>query len=118
MSRKQLLRPYRVLEDQDISIDFQSEKTITQLCDVIQYDITWAGAGISGELAVEFSNDDGETWTPLIFATNPYIPLSGASGIETIIIKEQVFQAVRLNYNAIAGTGTIDAIVSAKSIGA
>jgi len=118
MSRKQLLRPFKTVDAQSVATSFASEESVTHLCDLIQYDIIWAGAGISGNIAIEYSNDDGDTWIPLEFSGNLYIPISGTNGKETILITQQCFNWVRLTYTASSGTGTMDAFITAKSIGA
>lgn len=114
---KQLLRHFKVMDDVNIAIPQLSLATETFMTDAIQYEVRWTGIALSGELYVEFSND-GENWLPIQFESDLFIPIAGASGEELIVLDVHVFKYVRLNYQAVAGTGNMTAIVSAKTVGA
>lgn len=122
MSSRPQFSPYAVIEDGNMSGDITSEVTIIQKLSLISYSLSWDATSPVGRFAVEVSNDyskDGSgnvsnagTWNEL--------PLDASTAISTdvdngfIDIELQGGYAMRLRYIRTSGSGTLQAIISAK----
>lgn len=122
MSSRPQFNPYPVILNGDMSGNLTSKVTIIQKLSLISYSFSWAGTTPVGSIIVEVSNDysdDGSgtvsnagTWNtlPLDAAT----AVSGNTGNGFIDVELNAGYALRVRYARVSGTGTLQAIVSAK----
>lgn len=100
-----------------------SDVTIIDNISVISYDISWSGTSPVGTMSVQVSNTYRENsnstavaiagdWTSLPLSSTPSIASNSGNG--AIDIDVTGFNAIRLVYNFISGTGTMNAWLSAK----
>lgn len=114
--------PYPVILDGDMSADIISEPTIIQKLSMISYDISWDGSSPVGDMSIQVSNSystnaDGSVRNPGNWTTVPLTalaPVSGNTGNGFIDIDASGAYAIRLVYTRTSGTGTMQAIISAK----
>ena len=100
----------------DISGTITSPATNTRQVDVASIAINWTGTSPVGVLTVEARNGEDDTWSELDFGQA--INITGNTGEHTILFNELHFEEIRLVYTATSGTGTLDAILLAKTVGA
>ena len=123
MGRKNIVEPYRVIDNVALTDQLASAGTKVPFMDGCSYQIEWASnTSGTGNFVVEGSNYDGrpldtQKWSLLDF--DP-IPLSGASGDALVNINSVMFNEVRVRYiQTIASTGgKVTVVVMAKSVGA
>lgn len=122
MSSRPQFNPYPVILDGDMSGSLTSKITIIQKLSLVSYEITWAGSTPVGTISVEVSNDytqndDGSvrnagSWSALPLSADTSV--SGNTGTGFIDVYACGAYAMRLVYTRVSGTGTMQAIVSAK----
>lgn len=122
MSSRPQFNPYPVIVNGSMAGSITSAVTIIQKLSLVSYSIEWTGTSPVGEMSVEVSNDysqnadgtvkDAGTWNalPLSAATS----VSGNSDNGFIDIDGSAGYALRLVYTRTSGTGTMNAVVSAK----
>lgn len=105
-----------------MSADITSDITIIQKLSLISYSISWNGTSPLGEVIVEVSNDytqnsDGSvknagTWNELPLD----LPAAVSGNVDNgfIDVESNGGYALRLRYLRTSGTGTIQAVISAK----
>lgn len=71
-------------------------------------------ADATGTMVVEAQNGENDPWFALDFGAP--IALAG-TGSHVLIFNELPHNAIRLQYTAVSGAGTIDAIIAAKQVG-
>lgn len=89
---------------------------------MISYDISWDGSSPVGDMSIQVSNSystnaDGSVRNPGNWTTVPLTalaPVSGNTGNGFIDIDASGAYAIRLVYTRTSGTGTMQAIISAK----
>ncbi len=135
MSTRTTLRPQTVIPSlqgsptngASMATSITSAPTLLQSLTMVNYAIAWTGTSPVGTVSVEASNDctvnaqggvsDG-IWNPLPLDLNGVtvtaIPISGNSGNGMIDIDGLSAYAVRLVYTATSGTGTLNAVITAK----
>lgn len=121
MGRKNVIKNgYKILNQQDLASNITSEQTSVHNLDKASIHVTWDGTAPSGTLIVEATNDSPESpnavWREVSFGST--ITISGNTGTHDLIFNELPFNAIRLVYTAASGTGTINAALSAKVVGA
>jgi len=109
------------LQDLDISANLTTEITNVENSDNIGIQLIWNGAAPSGEVFIEVSNDyekniNPGTWTELDFGVP--ILITGNSGNHIININLVPFSDLRLRYESTSGTGTMNAVLTMKTVGA
>lgn len=125
--RKNLIRPYKMLDSADLSADAYSPATNVEKVDVISILVDWAkdSTNPSGTLTVECQNGDG-AWQTVSYGhtkgvlptTSLSITVSGASGSNYFLLENCHFEKIRLFYDRTSGDGTMTATLVAKTIGA
>lgn len=120
MGRKQVSRTYQVNKtNTDLSLNIITEATDVEQFDHFAYDVSWAGAGVSGAFKVEFSNEENlkdATWKELDFATS--IGITSDAGEHTLLIQKIHFKRARLIYTASGGTGEMIVNIKSSTVGA
>lgn len=122
MSSRPQLSPYPVITNGDMSGNLVSKITIIDKLSLISYAISWSGAAPVGDISVEVSNDysqnaDGSVKNAGLWNTLPLsalTPVSGNVDNGFIDIELQGGYAMRLRYTRTSGTGTMQAVLSAK----
>lgn len=121
MGRKNVIKNgYKMLSDVDMSISTISELTEVSNLDKASIHIVWSGTAPIGTVKIESTNDNPlnpiAVWREVIF--NAPIEITGNTGDHDIIFNELPFNAIRISYTPASGTGTINAALSAKVVGA
>lgn len=114
MGRKNVVKSYKMIDAGDLSGDITSESTSVINLDKASIHIVWSGSSPSGTINVQAKNGDKGTWRSLDFGTT--ISVSGNSGEHDIILNELPFDEIRVVYTSTSGTGTVDAVLTAKVI--
>ena len=123
MSRKNVVRPHRIIDNVALTDGLASAGTKVPFLDGCSYQIEWSSnTDGTGNFVVEGSNWDErpldtQKWSLLDF--DP-IPLSGASGDALVNINAVMFKEIRIRYiETVESTGGLVTItVMAKSVGA
>jgi len=117
MSRKSIIRGHKVIKNGDISIGIISQVTNVTHLDNVGYLVEWSDGSIdlAGLIIVEVQSGPSG-WCNLDFGSP--INVVGASGSIVININQIPFENIRLQYVASAGSGTLNATLSSKVIGA
>lgn len=116
MARKHVLKSFKMLDAADLSTNLTSLSTNVQNLDVASILINWTGSSPSGTLTVEAKNGEDEGWYALDFGST--ISVSGNSGNHRIVFTELPFSNIRVSYASASGTGSINAVLTAKTVGA
>lgn len=123
MGRKTILKPYKVIDDGDISGDVTSSSTNIEFLDSVTYLVQWTGSTPIGVLYVDVRQKTGgepdgfnTSWITLEFGET--ISVSGASGGHTISIENKAFTESRLRFVSTSGSGTMQATISGSVEGA
>lgn len=122
MSSRPLMGPFQVITNGNMaSPSITSHVTIVQMMTMISYDISWAGSSPVGLIVAQISNTYSENadgtvrnagnWTniPLTLAA-----VTGNTGVGFIEVPDNTSYAIRLQYTATSGTGTMQAFVKGK----
>lgn len=113
--RKNVVRGYKLLEAADLSGNLTSPEINVINLDQASVFVSWSGTAPVGVLDVQFKNGDNGTWFSVDMG-GP-INITGASGQHILIFHELPHTAMRLLYTATSGSGSIDAVITAKQVG-
>ena len=116
MARKSVLRSYKMLDAADLSGNLTSNVTNVLNLDKASISIQWTGTSPVGTIEVMARNGEEDVWQALDFGST--ISVSGNTGDHRIVLNELPFTDIRVDYTSSSGTGTIDAIITAKTQGA
>lgn len=116
MGRKNVVKSFLMIDAGDMSDDITSEVVNVINMDKASIHISWSGTSVDGELTVEARNGDNDDWYELDM--NSVIAVDSDTGGHQIIFNELPFTDIRLNYVRTAGTGSMDAYISMKVVGA
>lgn len=107
---------------QSLASSATSAATNTEQLDKASIVVEWTGTAPVGVLTVEgrsFQNSTNgpiaSSWVTLDFDT---IDITGASGSHQLLFNELPFSEIRLVYTRTSGTGSLTAILTAKTTGA
>jgi len=113
--RKNVVRGYKMFDAADISSTITSPEVNVINLDQASIFVSWSGSSPYGTLEVQFKNGDNGAWFTVDMG-GP-IPILNSSGQHILIFHELPHTAMRLVYSRISGTGTIDAVITAKQVG-
>lgn len=116
MSRKHVVKSHRMLDAADMSGNLTSEPTNVLQLDKASIYIAWSGSSVSGTIEVQARNGEKAPWYALDFGSA--ISLATDSGSHVVVLNETPFSDIRIVYTRSAGTGSVDAILTMKSVGA
>jgi len=123
MARKSVLEPYKIIDAASLGTNYTSGVTSIKNLDNIWIELEWTGTAPSGTITVEVASEypkESNQYTQfkaLDFGLP--ITISGASGTHAININQAPMASVlRLKYAYVGGTGTINAYISGKVVGA
>ena len=121
MSSRPFLKPFKAIDNGDMSADIISTPTILTNLSMVSYQVTWSGSTPVGSVTVEASNDytldasgkvlNAGTWSEVVGTS---ANVSGDTGKGMINLNSMPAYAIRLKYTFTSGTGTLNAIVVAK----
>ena len=124
MSRKNNLKPFKVLTAGDMSGSPISKVTNLIHLDNVAVQANWTGASPVGVIQVQVSNDYNQdelgnvlnagNWVPVVLSPIPSIAAN--SGSIFIDLNQLASQWVRVQYVRTSGTGSMDLWLSAKMI--
>ena len=119
--RKDVLTPrgFKIFDDVDASGNQTSPIVYVPFLDNVGIIVAWSGSSLDGELSVEVSNQqenpqESMQWAKLDFG-GPIL-IVGDSGDHLINCNNVPFNALRLQYAANSGTGTLSAILQVKMV--
>lgn len=115
MARKNVLKSFKMIDAGDLSGNITSEITSVINLDKASIVLAWTGTSPVGTIEVQARNGEDDAWRALEFSSA--INISGNSGDHRILLNETPFTDIRVVYNFASGTGTLDAIVTAKQVG-
>jgi hypothetical protein len=116
MSRKSVIRGYKVITDGDMTGNLTSAETNVTNLDNVGYLVEWSdGATPVGTITVEVQSGPSG-WCALDFGSP--IAVSGNSGSIVLNINQIPFENIRLNYVAGSGGATLNVTLSSKVVGA
>lgn len=121
MASRPFLKPHEVVDDGDMSGDIVSEVSVINSISMVSYSCSWAGTSPVGTVTVEVSDDysldaggneaNAGTWNTLPGIAGA---VSGNTGHGYIEIIGTSAYAIRLRYTRTSGTGTMQALITAK----
>ena len=123
MSRKNFIKSFILLDNADLTASHTSVETNVVMVDKAGFYITWSNAAAVGEIVVEARITDPNLplkagdWFSLDFGSAIAINAAANQSIQ-IILNELQFTDMRIRYIPTSGTGTINARLSTKSVGA
>lgn len=116
MSRKSVVPSYKMIDSGNLASNITSSIVSVKNLDKASIHVEWSGAAPVGTLSVEARNGEADNWYALDFGSA--ISVSGNSGEHQIVFNELPFTDIRLQYSFTSGTGSIDAFITAKVVGA
>lgn len=116
MGRKNVVKSYKMIDAGDLSGNITSNTTNVINLDKASIHLVWSGSSPVGVITVEARNGDNDSWYELDFGSA--INISGNSGDHQIVFNELPFTSIRVKYAVTSGTGSIDATITAKVVGA
>lgn len=116
MGRKNVVKSYKMIDQGDISGNVTSEVTNVTNLDKASIRVDWSGTSPVGTLEVQARNGEKESFFAIDMGST--INITGNSGDHQLIFNELPFTDIRLVYTSTSGTGNIDAVITAKVVGA
>lgn len=116
MARKHLIYSYQLFDAQSVSSDSTSNSTTVAQLDQASIDLNWSASTLAATVEVQVKNGDNADWRALDFGSP--ISISGASGAHEIVFNQMPFTDLRLFVDVTSGSGTVDAVITAKTVGA
>lgn len=112
MAIKNVLTPYQLVVDGDMSGNITSGATSIRYLDTCGIQLVFTGTP-TGSFYVD-ATIDGSTWEQLDFGTTP--TAVGADGHHLLNLVQAGFDKIRVRYVASSGAGVLQAWVEAKEI--
>lgn len=117
MSRKPVVPSYAMINAVSMGASITSNTVNVLNLDQASILVEWsAGSTPVGVLTVEARNGEKENWYELDF--NSVMSVSGNTGSIQIVFNQMPFTDIRLKYTRTSGSGTMDATITMKNIGA
>jgi hypothetical protein len=116
LARKNNINSYKALDNVVVSADVETASTDVSQCDYGSYEIAWSASTLTADVEVQVKNGKNGSWRTLTLSAVPQI--SGASGSHDITLVEMPFTDIRLALTSVTGSGTVNAVFTAKSKGA
>ena len=123
MGRKNVVGPYLLFNDVDISTDQTSNFTSIEFLDNCGILCHWTGTSPVGEIIIEVSSDASNNsstftptnWFPLDFGTA--ITVSGNDDTANINMNQLPYVWLRARYSRTSGTGNLTMTLFTKMVG-
>lgn len=116
MGRSYRPKSFQAIDAGDMSANIIGTYSDVEHRDRALYNVEWNGTGVSGEIFVEYTNDDptkSPTWTALDFGSP--ISLAVDTGDHQILIQAITWKYMRIRYAFSAGTGTLNAEIKSAA---
>lgn len=114
MARKHVIQGFKALDAADATSVQISAETVIDQTDKLSYHVKFSAAN-SGTFEVQVRNGEKNDWYALNFGT----PLTITAETEVqLLVNECPFTHVRLQWTPSAGSGTLTAAITTKSVGA
>ncbi len=105
-----------MLDASDISTNSTSAESVVLNQDIASIHVVWTGSSPVGVITVEAKNGDKDSaWRVLDMGAT--INVSGNSGEHDLTFTELPFHSLRIVYTAGGGTGSLDAVITSKTVG-
>lgn len=114
--RKNVVKSFKMLDDVSMASSATSSEVNVVNLDQASIVVDWSGSSVNGAVVVQAKNGADGVWFDLDFGSA--IALSTDSGSHTLILSEMPHYAIQIKYNRSAGTGTLNATIVAKTVGA
>jgi hypothetical protein len=105
-----------MLSNQIVSSTINSVETNVQQLDQASIDFRWSASSLVATLKVQVKNGKNANWRDVDFGSP--INISGSSGSHEVIFLAMPFTDLRLRVEVTSGSGTLDAVITAKTVGA
>jgi hypothetical protein len=116
MGRKNILKSFKMISDGDMSGNIVSSITNVITLDQASILLEWTGSAVDGEFFVDARNGEKGTWNALDFNTS--MLAEADTDHHRIVFTSMPFTDIRVRYVRTAGTGTLNATITMKTIGA
>ena len=116
MARKHVVYGYKAFDAVNIATSQSSLEIEVGQSDYGSIYLSWTGSSPVGVIEVQAKNGEKGTYRALDFGST--ISISGNSGNHDIILNEMPFTHLMLVYTSTSGTGSMNAQVTLKSVGA
>ena len=116
MGRKNVLKSFKMYDAADISGDVTSATTNVENLDQGSIAITWTGTSPEGVLTVEAKNGAKDAAFKEIDMGGT-ITITGNTGDHRLLFNQLPFTNIRLVFTSSSGTGTMEAVITAKQVG-
>lgn len=121
MARKNVIQAFKMIEDGDMSSNITSSVTNVENLDKAAILVEWTSSSINGVITVEARHQKKETaaqatWYELDFGAAITVTTDNSS--HQIVLNELPFTDIRVVYTATSGTGTLNATITSKTVGA
>lgn len=117
MARKNFIDAYRMIDEGDLSSAITTNSTNVLKLDRASLHVFWSDLSAVGVLKVEARVGDGNPWFEIDFDEPLEIKVD-YNGEFQIIFNELPFTDIRLVYVPTSGSGTLNAILTSKTVGA
>lgn len=114
MTRKRVLTPYRLVTNGSLGADFYSPASTVTYDDNVGYQVKYTGDAI-GQFYIQ-GTINGEDWEDLELSAE--IPVEGAPGSFVVNLNQIPYYQLRLRFSHTSGTGTLQAWIMTKTVGA
>lgn len=116
MGRKNVVKSFKMLDEADLSGSLESAIVNVINLDKASIHLNWTGTSPVGVITVEARNGEKSSFYELDMGG--VINITGNSGDHQLNFLELPFTDIKVVYTSTSGTGTIDATISAKVVGA
>lgn len=116
MSRKNVLYSYNFFAPQVVSSTITSSSTSVANLDNCSIAVVWSASTFDGFFVVQVRNGPNDSWRNVDFGST--IPITGTSGSNEIQFTQLPFTDMRCSITRTSGSGTISAVITAKTSGA
>jgi hypothetical protein len=113
MALKNVIKPYHLMTDGDMSGNLTSNTVDVTYSDNVGIQLTWTGAAV-GTFAVEGTVDESN-WSSLSFSSTP--SASGGGDTHLLNLNNLPYKRIRVKYTRTSSTGTLQVWVMAKTMG-
>lgn len=121
MSRKSVVPGFAMINSGNLASNIESSVVSVKNLDNASIIVTWTGTSPVGVLTVQARNNGAgevnpEDWYDLDMGGT--INISGNSGNHQLVFNLLPFTDLRLVYTATSGSGTLNAVITSKVVGA
>lgn len=116
MARKNIIYSFKMFDSQVVNADATSPSTSVAQLDNASIDLSWSASTLSATVEVQVRNGENANWRSLDFGST--ISISGSSGAHELVLLTMPFTDLRLFIDVASGSGTVNAVITSKTVGA